>query len=173
MAASPKFQAWRDEMHKAGLSQKQFDQAFGSMLSLGLAQREGAAGLDEKGAVAALREGWKTDAEFNTNIRAAYRAAEAYGDVTAIMTKYGNDPDVIRILANVGKELAEDTSAGGGASGDKTTEMEIQSLTASPAYFNPADPQHATVNARVTAFYDRKYGTGPKSSGSVSIGQVG
>lgn len=143
------------------------------MLERSIALQKGMAGLDAKDCLAKLDEAWPGEGVRQKHVEAAYRAAGAFGDVDKLMAKYGNDPDFIQFAAKVGAELKEDTSAGAGASGDKTTEMEIQALAASPAYFNAADPQHAIVKARVTAFYDKKYGTGPKSSGSVSIGQIG
>ena len=175
LAASPKFQEFRDAMHAAGLSQKQFDQVVGKMLDYSIALQAGSAALNEQQAVAALREGWKTDAEFQQHTRAAFQAAQTFaapvlGDMTKVMAKFGNDPDFIRVMAAVGAELGEDTSAR--PSGSISEQAEIEALAKSPAYFNPNDPQHAAVKARVTAFYEKQFGTAPKQSGSLSIGTV-
>lgn len=171
LVASPAFQTWRAEMHKAGLSQKQFDQAVGAMLSLGIAQRQGASALDEQGCVAELKKSWSSDADYTSNVRAAYRAGEAYGEIDKLMAKYGNDPDFIRFAANVGKELGEDTSAGADAAG--ASEMDVEALTKSEAYWNANDPQHTATKAKVEAFYQRKFGNGPKSANSIATAQIG
>jgi hypothetical protein len=172
LAASDKFKDFTAEMHKAGLSQKQFDQVVGKMLDYSMALQQGMAGLNEQQAVADLKATWADDATFKTNVQAAYRAASTFGDIDKLMGKYGNDPEFIRFAAKVGAELAEDTSASGGAVG-ASSDAEVESLTKEPAYWNPNDPKHAEVKQKVEAFYARKFGTGAKASGSLSIGSVG
>lgn len=170
LAASPKFQEFRDTMHAAGLSQKQFDQVVGKMLDYSISLQQGQAKLSETECVTQLKTEWKDDAAFTANIRAAYRAAETYGDVQKVMAKYGNDPDVIRILANVGKELGEDTSAGAGVAA--ISDVDAEALTKSKAYWDVNDPEHASVKAKVQQHFDRKFGTGAKSSNSLAVGTL-
>lgn len=173
MAASPKFQAWRDEMHKAGLSQKQFDQAFGSMLSLGLSQQQGAQSLDQAGCVAELSKTWGDPAERQQNLNAAFRAASTFGDVDKLMEKYGNDPDFIRVMAKVGAELREDTSSTGiAAPAGEGMKQEHEALSKWLHQMPNTDPEWAAKNARYNQLSEKIWGTGAKGHGSMSIGMI-
>lgn len=165
---SERFLDFRKEMHAAGLSQKQFDQVVAKMIDYGMKQREGDAALSQQECIAELSKTWADEGERTKNLQAAYRAAQAYGDVDRILAKHGNDPDVIRLLARVGKELGEDTPAGAGAAG-ASSDLEVEALQKSPAYWNANDPQHAQVKAKVAAHYATKFGSAPKASGSMAI----
>lgn len=173
MAASPKFQSWRDEMHKAGLSQKQFDQAFGSMLTLGLSQQQGTVALDETGCVAELTKTWADPGERQQNLSAAFRAASTFGNIDSLMAKYGNDPDFIRFAAKVGAELSQDTSVGNTAQpvGDGV-KQEHESL-AKWLHSNPVtSPEYEQKRTRYTQLGEKMWGTGPKGVGSMSFGTL-
>lgn len=160
------------EAHAAGMTQKQVDLAINGYLTrvegLGVAMAQ----ISADDCTAALKAEWKTDDVFKAQTQAAYRASSTYGDVDKLMAKYGNDPDFIRFAAKVGAELGEDTGASTQARGPATSDAEVESLQKSPAYWNAADPQHATVKAKVDAHYTAKYGDKPKASGSMAFGHV-
>lgn len=112
---------------------------------------------DRDSTTAELKQIWKTDSEFNTNIQHAYRAFQAFAapDDVAKMDDIGNNPVVIRLLAKVGAEMREDIPYG---VGDVGAESDVKSLMMGEAYRNPKHPDHASVSAKVQRFYQRKYG---------------
>lgn len=143
------------QAHAAGMTQKQVDLVIGAYFDRAGSLVQGSQALTMDAAVAELRKTWTTDEQFKAETSAAYRAATAYGgdDAQAIIEKYGNDPAIVRMLARIGKETAEDKSLqpGGVPAGDAA---EIGKLMASEAYVNPKHADHATVSAKVRAYYE-------------------
>jgi hypothetical protein len=165
LAKDEKLTAFLKDAHAAGLSQKQVDFALGEFFSRLPEIAGGIQRLDTDQCVAELRKGWKTDEEYRANNAAAYRAAQAYGgsDFDAILKDYGNDPRIVRMLANVGKEMGEAPHLPGGTGG--TSEADVEALQKSPAYWNPSHPEHTKTKQKVDAFYAEKFGTAPRQSG--------
>lgn len=170
LAKDPGFKDFLGKLHTAGLNQKQVDIAVGEFLDRSLKLQAGMNQLSADDCTAKLKTEWKTDELFKTGVSSAYRAASAFGDVTALMAKYGNDPDFIRFAANVGKELSEDRGAMPGSQG--ASEVDIEALTKTKAYWDPKEPDHEATKAKVAAFYAAKYGSAPKQTGSMSFGSA-
>lgn len=164
LAASDRFKDFRTEMHAAGLSQKQFDQVVGKMIDYSVKLQQGQQQLSFNECMTELTTTWPDEAARKAEMASAFRAATAYGD-DKVMAKFKNDPDFIRFAAKVGKELGEDRGAAPGAGGTQSTQAEIEALAGSKAYWDAADPQHAIVKAKVTAFYAQKFGDAPKGNG--------
>jgi hypothetical protein len=167
LAKTPDFQKFMGNMHGLGLSQKQMDGVTAELLQRGVSMREQNAVMDGAECAAALKaqDGWKTDGEYRANIRNAYRAAEAYGDVNAILKDYGNDPRIVSMLAKVGAELNEDTQASPEA---QAQIMETaDTLMNSKAYLDANDPQHRTTVEKVHALMAR-HGSKPVNGGMSS-----
>lgn len=167
LAKDPMVSQFLKDAHAAGFTQKQVDMAIGAFLERAPGLAQGMAQLSTEECTATLREDWKTDQEYQTNIKAAYRAADAFGDVNKILERYGNDPDVIKLLAKVGKELNEDTSAPAGS--QATFQADVETLTKSKAYMDPTHPEHTVTKQKVQALMERTYGNGPKRNGPVVI----
>lgn len=167
LKASPDFQDMLGKAHAAGLTQKQVDFVVGEFLDRSLKLHERINQLDEKDCAADLRKDWKTDQDYQANVRAAYRAAQAYGDIDAMMQRYGNDPVMVRFLAKVGAELAEDTSAPAGAQAN--FQADTESLAKSKAYMDPSHPEHLATKQKVEALHQQKYGNAAKRSGPIVI----
>jgi hypothetical protein len=165
LKASPDFQAMLGKMHAAGLSQKQVDTVVGEFLDRSIKLQERVNQLDSRDCIADLRKDWTNEQEYSANVAAAVRAARAYGDFDQIEKRYGNDPVMMRFLAKVGAELAEDTSAPAGA---QVSAADLESLVKSKAYADPRHPDHTATKQRVDAMYQRMY-PGQKRAGPIVI----
>jgi len=134
----------RDAMWKHGLSQKQFQDQMGYYLG-SVAEESSAAGeasvnnMNE--AVASLKEEWK--GEYETNVDLANAMVKRYGgdELSEHLetTGLGNNPALIKFLANVGKHFSEDTSDGRKMSdffvmNETAAQSEIQRLEADPGF---------------------------------------
>jgi hypothetical protein len=149
LAKADTFKSFLDKAHAAGMSQKQVDVMVGDFLERSMALQSGVKQLTEQEASAKLRETWKTDAEFKAGVEQAFRAGKAYAgaDFDGILDDYGNDPRIVRMLAAVGKELAEDTSAPAGAQAGN--QADVESLTKSKAYMDASHPDHLATKQKV------------------------
>jgi len=109
---------------------------------------------------------WNDERTFNSNLQAADKAVKAFGAqadgpgaAARLNEKFGNDPDFLALMARVGSELAEDklpTGAGG------MSEVDVDALQRSKAYWDASDPGHAKAVATVKDHYARKFGTAPR-----------
>ncbi|KFC08510.1 hypothetical protein GTGU_01427 [Trabulsiella guamensis ATCC 49490] len=154
--ADPRMQSFMKTAHAKGITNDQMSFIIGEYVQRAPELVNGAAELDAEAASTALREVWKTDAEFKQNIGLAYRAftqlAEQGDDINAI----GNNPMVIRMLAKIGKEMQEDSPTGGAI--NMAEQQSIRDLMKSPAYMDPKHADHERVSAQVRAFYEKNYG---------------
>ena len=170
----PGFKEFVGKLHAAHLSQAQVDSVVGEFLTRGDAMRLAVAQQTADATTADLRKTWATDGEFTAGVQAAYRAGEAFAGKDAegksefdgILKDYGNDARIVRLLANVGKELGEDKGTPGAGQG--VSEQDAEALQKSKAYWNPNDPAHAATKAKVAQHYAQKFGTAPKGSGSMA-----
>ncbi|MBA5203083.1 hypothetical protein H2Y57_05200 [Pectobacterium aroidearum] len=157
--ADPEMQGFLKSAHAKGLTNDQLGFVLGEYMQRAGGLVNGAAELDQEAAATALKETWKTDAEFNQNIGLAYRAfkslAEDGDDINAI----GNNPMVIRMLAKVGKEMQEDSPVGTEVNLEE--QQTIRDLMKSEAYTNSKHADHERVSARVRAYYAKTYGEQP------------
>lgn len=156
-----RFKSFKSDAVAAGLTQKQFDFVVGKYFDTVPGLIQGAAELDAAKATETLREVWKSDAEFKTNVGDALKAFEKFADPQdlAQIDAIGNNPIVLKILAKVGKELGE---AGGiPVDSGNTGADNVQDLLKSDAYLNAKHPDHKVVSAKVQSFYAKKYGNAP------------
>lgn len=150
--------------HAKGLTNDQVSYVIGEYLKAAPGLVEGGAQLTAQDCTAALKSVWTDDQAMQTNVRASYRAAEAFasaegqpGSFQNLMAKYGNDPDFIAFTANIGKELSEDTPINGGAVNEadfnvKTSELREQ-LAKMPAH----DPKRVAIKQQLDAMYEQRY----------------
>lgn len=109
---------------------------------------------------AELRKEWATDDQMRRGLTDSLKAVKSFsgGDearAQRIDAKFGNDPDFVWLMAQVGKELHEDTPVGGALTEGEAQSLE--SLMASPAYLDAKHPEHAATSARVKALYEKRY----------------
>lgn len=146
------------EAHKAGLNNAQLSFVLNEWFNRAPQITQGAAALAQDEAAEELRKSWVSDQDYQANVVNAYRAFDAYADPADRdrMDEIGNNPIVLRLLANIGKGLQEDSppAEGGAAAG-----VSIEKLLASEAYTNPKHPEHAAVSERIRKHYEKKYGT--------------
>lgn len=157
--ADPEMQGFLKSAHAKGITNDQLGFVLGEYMQRAPGLVGGAAELDAEAATTALRETWKTDAEFKQNIGLAYRAFNNLADPAdkGKMDEIGNNPMVIRMLAKIGAEMSEDTPAGGEVNLEE--QQSIRDLMKSEAYTNPKYADHERVSAQVRAFYQKSYGS--------------
>ena len=151
--------------HAKGLTNAQVEYVIGEYMKAAPGLVEGGVQLSTQDCTAALKAVWGDEQAMTQNVRASYRAAEAFasepgkpGNFAALQAKYGNDPDFIAFTANIGKELKEDSAINGGVQVNeadfnvKAAELRAQ-LEALPAH----DPKRAGIKAQLDGMYDQKY----------------
>lgn len=155
-AEDKNLQDFLSKAHAKGFTQGQIDLALETYHTLAPNLMAGNAQLSVDECVAALRETWKTDAEYNEGVELSYKAAVAYAgeDAQALMDKYGNDPMIIKAFARIGKELGEDRSINPGS--ELPAGTSVDSMITSEAYNNPKHPDHAKVSKQVADYYAKK-----------------
>lgn len=159
--ADPKMQGFLKSAHAKGLTNDQLSFVLGEYMQRAPELVGGAAQLDQEAAGTALREVWKTDAEFNKNIGLAYRAFNSLADEAdkGRIDEIGNNPMVIRMLAKIGGEMQEDSPAGSDINLEE--QQSIRDLMKSDAYMDSKHADHEKVSARVQAYYAKTYGNTP------------
>lgn len=152
--------------HAAGMTQKQVDLVMSQYMELAPELVMGARALDAESCTAELKTQWKTDEQYNAEVGKAYRAASAYGgkDAEAIVRDYGNDPRIVRLLANVGKELGEDKSSN--FDGDLGKQGDVDAIMTSEAYNNPKHADHARVSQQVRTHFEKLAAAADKAGNS-------
>ena len=158
-AASASF---REKIHKAGMSQAQYELVMNEYLAEVPKILDAAAKMSADEARAELGKVWKGDA-LSQGISYAQRAIDgAPADVRdAAWEKFGRDPDFIRVMAHYGQQMAEG-KAPINADGGGTVEN-VDTLMASEAYRNARHPDHAAVSAKVQSHYRRVAGDRPST----------
>lgn len=156
-ADDPTLAEFRAGAHKAGLSQKQLDFVMGKYFEIAPRLVGGAVALDQQAATNELKTTWPTDASYRQNTGNAFRAVQQLGGdlAEAMEAKYGNDPLFIQFAARVGAQLREDTPVSAAAT---TRGVDINQLLAHPAYSDQYHAEHASITAKVNAYYASRPG---------------
>lgn len=150
--------AFREEAHKAGLSQGQFEFVMNKYLELAPQLVAGSQQVTADQTIAELKTAWGKDYEANAQNawRGMSQIAQAAGlTIEQVDAELGNSPAFNRIMAAVGAQLREDTSINTGGIGTSSAGMaDAAALQASEAFRNPRHPEHAVTvqkwNAIVT-----------------------
>lgn len=155
----PAMQAFLTKMHERGLSQSQLDSVMAGFYDVAPKLVGGAVEMDADACVAELGKVWATPEAQQQNFQAADRAIRAFGGERSqrLLEKYGNDPDAIWLMAQVGAQIKESSPPAGGG-GVASVPAEIQTLMASEAYRDPKHEQHAQVTAKVNALIGKAPG---------------
>lgn len=114
--------------------------------------------LNIEDAYETLSQVWSSEKEFNSNLTAAYRAFQRYAapDDLQHIDEIGNNPIVIKLLANIGKNLQEDTGIGRALG---FQQQDVKKLMASDAYRNANHPDHKATHEQVRRYYQSTYGS--------------
>lgn len=159
--ADPSMQGFLKGAHSKGITNDQLSYILGEYWKTAPELVKGAKQLDDKTAAEELRKDWKTDDEFGRNVGLAFKAFDAFAseaDRTRI-DEIGNNPIVLRLLANIGKEMQEDTPANGGNVPEGDFNTKVADLRAELEKLPQSDPRRKQVKAEIDALYNRRYGT--------------
>jgi len=106
-------------------------------------------------------------ADYDKQLRAANRALNIYGDKELQQKlqdpRFGNDPALIRLLANAGKGITEDSAKGTANNSlvmsplDAKNQIEKINSDKSHAYWTPASPQHQAAQKEMKDLFDKAY----------------
>jgi hypothetical protein len=146
---------FRDLAHGLGLSQTQYEGILGAYFQNVQGMVDGAFDNAMAKGKESLAKSWgPADGDaFKGNMVQAAKAFNTYAPAdmrnAQVMDQIGNNPVVLQILANVGKELGEDTRQNAGGAGG----LDIQALQKSEAYWNASHADHARVVAKVNEYY--------------------
>ena len=145
---------FREEAHKAGLSQGQFEFVMGKYLELAPQLVAGGQQVTAEQTVVELKTAWGKDyqAQAANAWRGVSQIAAAAGlTVEQVEAELGNSPAFNRIMAAVGSQLREDTSVNTGGGGSSAGMADAGAIQASEAFRNPRHPEHAATVAKWTA----------------------
>lgn len=104
-----------------------------------------------------LKSVWQSEQDYKANLTNAQLAFNKYAssDDKAKIDEIGNNPLVIRLLANIGKTLQEDQPA---SKPQGVQQADAKKLMMGEAYRNPNHPDHKAVHAQVQQYYQATYG---------------
>jgi hypothetical protein len=124
----PDFQDFAKAARDAGMTNKQLNVALKSYLNMAPKLVAAANQLDTEAATKALRQVWPDEASFNGGIQAAQRAFRAYGgtDAENLMRELGNNVAVVRLMAAVGADMAEDKVPGAQSQGQNAQSQDAE-----------------------------------------------
>ncbi len=167
-------QKWaRDIFHKHGLTQKQADglyQDYIAKVGSDLKAMNESLATQREQSLEQLRGEWKGN-EFDVNVQLAQRAVKTFGSEELV--KYlnesgeGDNPLLIKLFANIGKQLGEDQAFGGRSSqsgfvaGPEAAKAEIGKLQADAdfqkAYLNKDAMGHKEAVERMERLFKVAY----------------
>jgi hypothetical protein len=146
---------FREDAHKAGFSQTQFDLALGKYFELAPALVGAGQKFTADDTVADLKKTWGDS--YQANSQAAWRGLTQIASIAGLTveqvdSELGNSPAFNKIMAAVGAQMREDRApnpqAGGGAG---NSDAEAAKIQMSEAFRNPKHPEHAAASAKWTA----------------------
>lgn len=138
---------FRDDAHKAGLSQAQFEFVMGEYFKFAPALAGASQQVSAEETIASLKETWGE--KYQENGRDAWRGMERMAQASGLTTEevdreLGNNVMFNRIMAAVGAQMREDTppNPGGSNAGDGYRMAQIAKIQASPEFRDPKNPGH-------------------------------
>lgn len=151
----PDFKSFTEEAHRAGFTNDQINLVANKYVSLVndiITRKEN---CDADACKKELMEIWATPEEMSTGINNAMKAFNYFASEAdkANIDVIGNNPLIIRLLANVGLKMREDAPVRNPQSSE--SRETIQSLMQSDAYLDPKHPDHARVYQQVTQYYNK------------------
>lgn len=156
----PENQGFLSKALECGMTSKQVEFVLNEYARVMPAAFDRFKGLTQEQAQSELTETWKSEAEFKSNIKDAFSAFNKYAspEDKGKIDEIGNNPIIIRLLANMGKNLREDAPPA------KNTGLEpddVQKIMKTDAYRDPKHPDHKEAHKKVREYYQGKYGNEP------------
>ncbi|AZS49332.1 hypothetical protein DM558_00415 [Entomomonas moraniae] len=154
----PENHAFLSKAHEQGMTSKQVEFVLNEYARVMPAAFDKFKGLTIEQAQAELTETWKSEADFKSNIKDAFTAFNKYAspEDKGKIDEIGNNPIVIRLLANMGKGLREDAPPA------KNTGLEpdnVAKIMISDAYRDPRHPDYKEAQRKVREYYQSKHGS--------------
>lgn len=154
----PENQAFLSKAHEQGMTSKQVEFVLNEYARVMPVAFDKFKGLTIEQAQAELTETWKNEADFKSNIKDAFTAFNKYAspEDKGKIYEIGNNPIVIRLLANMGKRLREDVPPA------KSTGLEpdnVAKIMRSDAYRDPRHPDYKETQRKVREYYQSKHGS--------------
>lgn len=162
LKADPGINGFLTKAHEMGMTQKQMSFAMSELIQTARDQSlrpADVSGYTPDKAMAELRQTWAEPAIFNQNMSAANAALRGLipkEQQQDFQNRYGNDPVILKLMAQVGTEFGEDRLANFGA--PVLSSQSIEQMMQSDAYSNPANPEHVRVQEQVSLHFQRLYG---------------
>ncbi|HRF11305.1 MAG TPA: hypothetical protein PLR37_04090 [Candidatus Accumulibacter phosphatis] len=146
--------------HAKGFTNDQLSYVLGEYWKAAPNLVTGAQQLDDRAATAELRQEWKTDAEFKQHIGQAFKAFNAFAAEAdrSRIDEIGNNPIVLRLLANIGKEMREDTPINGGGIPEGDFNTKAAALRGELEKLPPSDPRRKQLKDELDGLYTSRYG---------------
>jgi hypothetical protein len=158
----PLAQGFLKGAHAKGMTNAQVNYTINEYLKIAPQLFDQNAKLTAAEAKTELGKLWADPVELDRQLVSSKRAFMGFGGEAddmpgsrkRLFEKFGSDADFIAFAARVSQEMGEDKLPNGGGGSD----VDIDALMKSKAYFDPSDPQHAIVKAKVTEHFNRKHG---------------
>lgn len=152
------FKAFAEEAHKAGFTNEQINLIATRYVTMAQTLIERRDESDMAECQKALAETWKNPDELNKGIQNAQRAFNRFASEQdkGLIDTIGNNPIIVRLLANVGALMKEDAPARNVQPSE--SRETIKSIMQSPAYLDDKHPDHAKVMQQVNQYYQQAYG---------------
>lgn len=140
---------FREQAHKAGFTQAQYEFVMGQYLSLVPEVLNSVVEASAAETRAELSKVWQAPAVFEAQINNAARAvSNAPQDIQQeVHARFGRDPLFLRFAAAMGEGMREDR-APANPDGSNNGAMTLDQLMAHPAYRDPKHAEHAVISAR-------------------------
>ncbi|TDB26706.1 hypothetical protein ATCM_03020 [Stenotrophomonas sp. ATCM1_4] len=171
--ADPLFKGLSEKAHALGISNETMQFFVGEYLQFMPALLEANGQISSEDAAKALRAVWTDDAEFNSGLQRAARAAQGFGaepgkpgSFDNLMAKFGNDPDFLAFAARIGAEMGEDKPINADPAAEQDWQAQVDEIRANPAYMDAKHPQHKQLSQKMEQLYQRRYGTRQQQLGA-------
>jgi hypothetical protein len=165
LKSDPEMSGFLKAAHAKGLTNAQVSFVLNEYIARAAAAAPAAP--DPQRVTAELRAEWKSEADFSGNLRNAYRAFDAYaapGDKER-MDEIGNNAVVIRLLARIGADIAEDAPIEAGSPQEQSWDSELSKLKAERDALQPQDARRKDLQARIDDMFTQRYGKGEQKLG--------
>lgn len=161
--SDPLFKDLASKAHELGVSNEQMQLFVNRYLELAPELIQANEQLTQQEASSELSKLWTNEQTFNSNIAKAQKAVMGFGaeadDVpgsrSRLNQKFGNDPDFLALMANIGAEMKEDKLPN---EVSVSSTLDVEALMKSEAYWQKNHPDHERVKSQVQNYYQRKHG---------------
>lgn len=156
LTSDPMWKSFLEGAHAKGMTNDQLSWALNEW-----SQRQAMLTPTPEKAFGELQKVWKTEADFNANARNASKALAEFGDDLSEADRQAIDsnPVALRLLAKIGAQLREDVAPiMPGTPAAESWDQQIAAIKAHPGFTDKSHPEHASLIAKQTALYNRRYG---------------